>query len=333
MELAPDPLALVEHAETAEFPLSPPIFERHGSLVGERSQEPNRFLVKDGAADGIGQGQRAERPALKDERDQYHRAHVAEGNHLLIGPTVRGGIGQDRWPTAFEDVAGDGSVCGNRQSDQLRGMRAVGHLDREGAGLPDGIRHDDGCGCGIDQLSGTPRDGLKDAFDLSAGQDRRTDLANRVQPLAMPSCLLVEPRVFDGDPGLRGEHDKRALVIGVELRSIPLLGEVDIPKDPPTGCHGRPQEGRHRRMVAWKSDMARIVGYASQPQRLGIPDEDPQDAFTNRQRPNRATLFRRDTGGDEIVEAAVRSEYTQRTVSRVRQLDRQLDEPLQHNWK
>src|SRR6202165_2590006 len=56
VEFAADPLALVEHAETAQLALRPTILEGHRGLVGKGLDQPDRLLVEAGPAHGIGHG-------------------------------------------------------------------------------------------------------------------------------------------------------------------------------------------------------------------------------------------------------------------------------------
>jgi len=126
------------------------------------------------------------------------------------------------------------------------------------------------------------------------------------------------------------EDEDRGFVLGIELWRALLLGEVDVAENLPAGYHGRAQKRPHWRVVGREADVARIVRDALQAQGLGIPDENAQDPLADRERSDCLALLGRDAGRDEVQEPAVRTDDSQGSVSRIRQFDRQLDDPLQH---
>ena len=86
------------------------------------------------------------------------------------------------------------------------------------------------------------------------------------------------------------------------------------------------------RVVGWEAGGQRMAGQIVDPQRLGVIDQDTQDAVSGRQWADPGALRAVQPVGDELAEpvpAGPLVQHTQRAVPRVRQQGGRLDDTLQ----
>ena len=106
--------------------------------------------------------------------------------------------------------------------------------------------------------------------------------------------LLVEAGVLD-------RHRLQLLVFGVEW-TVPLLGQIKVAVGVPAQEDRDAEEAAHRRVVRREPDRARVVGDRLEAERLGIGDQDAEDAASARQLPDRCVGLGVDAGGQEALE-------------------------------
>ena len=159
-------------------------------------------------------------------------------------------------------------------------------------------------------------------------------LLQDLEPLQLPPAalgLVVEASVLDGDGRLRRKQDEHSLVLLVEGLGVLLVGEIDVPEHPSPPGDRSPEEGLHRRMVRREPDRPRVGADVRDPQRTSLADERAEEAVAGRGVTERGALFGRDPDRDELLDRpAVGCEHPEGSVSRVGEVDRQLDDPQEH---
>jgi hypothetical protein len=215
-----------------------------------------------------------------------------------------------------------------RSTSQALGGFAVGRLDDQFSFVTFGGCRDGGqvrrC-----QLAGVTGDHAQHHLGLVAAEDRGGDRPQGLQAARPVAGLLVQAGVGDRHPGLGGEHHQRALVVVVELRRAPLLGQVDVAEDLAARTDRRAEERPHRRVVGREADRTRVAGDLGQAQRPGVIDQHAEDAAAHRDVPDGRPFGVADPGGDELGDAAVAAEHAQGAVPGAGDLGRQLHDALQ----
>lgn len=151
------------------------------------------------------------------------------------------------------------------------------------------------------------------------------------QLLLCSAHLVVQPGVLDRDAGLCRQHDQRRLVVVGELRRPLLLGEVDVAEDLAQRLDRRPEERVHRRVVRWEAGRPRIGTDLGDAHRSPFPDQQPEDAVTHRQVPDRGSLLLGHALRDESLDAGgVLAEHAERSVTGPSDRHGQLHDPLEH---
>ena len=107
------------------------------------------------------------------------------------------------------------------------------------------------------------------------------------------SCTCEQPGVLDGDAGRPCQADDELLVdVGEDFRRS-LVGEVQVAEHLVAHADRDPEERRHRWMVRRESVAVGVLGEVGQAQRLGVDDEQPEDAVTLGQVADRRRARRR----------------------------------------
>ena len=198
--------------------------------------------------------------------------------------------------------------AGKVRSSELLGQEPVGGFDDQVVGSGG---EGQGGQVGADQLPGVAHDEAEQLAGVGAGQDRGGDGPDGLQPPGAIPRFLVELGVLDGHPGLGGQQDQGPLVVGVEVLTAALLGQIQVAVHPSTGGDRGAEERPHRRVVGWEADRAGVVGEVVQPQRSGVVDQHPEDAAADRDVADRRPLGVADPGGDELGDDAVAAQRPQ----------------------
>ena len=161
---------------------------------------------------------------------------------------------------------------------------------------------------GIDERARPLDDEVEQPLKVGLGTDGAGDRAGRLEPaigalelVAPGGRLTVEPRVLDRDRGPGREDHHRLLVALVEV-AVVLVGEVEIAEGRAADEDRDAEEAVHRRVLGREAVRARVLADVVHPQRLGVLDEQPEDAAAPRQVPDGAVLLGRDAAGDEPLE-------------------------------
>ena len=159
-------------------------------------------------------------------------------------------------------------------------------------------------------------------------------LLQDLEPLELPALalgLVVEASVLDGDGGLGREHNEDSLVLLVERLGALLVGEIDVPEHPSPPGDRSPEEGLHRRMIRGEPDRPRVGADVGDPQWTGFGDERAEEAVAGRRVAERGAFLGRDPDRDELLDQPpIGREHAERSISRVGEVDRQLDDPQEH---
>ena len=138
----------------------------------------------------------------------------------------------------------------------------------------------------------------------------------------------LQAGVLDGDAGRGGQRHRQPLVLDAELVRTLLVGEVQAP-DGFAAPDGHAEERSHLRVPGRKPLRQRVLAQVAQPHRLGIFEEDAEDALELRKAPDGRVGLVVDAARDEICQLAVLIYDAQGAVPRVYQLAGRLDDPLQ----
>src|SRR5262249_45503246 len=111
----------------------------------------------------------------------------------------------------------------------------------------------------IEQLAQAARDQIEEALEFGLGRERVADLVEGLELLRPAGRGLVEPRVLDRDRGLAGEQLDELLVLGGEILTVSLLGQVEVAVGDASEMDRNSEKGVHRRVMRRKSDRAGIV--------------------------------------------------------------------------
>ena len=113
----------------------------------------------------------------------------------------------------------------------------------------------------------------------------------------------VKTGVLDSHAGRRRQGDYELLVdVGEDLGGC-LVGEVEVPENLLPDSDGDAEERLHRRMVRRKPVTVGMLVEVGQPDRLGVHDQQPEDAVALGEVADRLALLVRQPHGDELAEA------------------------------
>ena len=194
MELLGDPLAVLEHGQALQLLLQPGILEGDGCLLGEGLDQLHGRLPQGRAALGVGHRQRAQGAATR--REGTNRAGPTPAR--TIGWAARSSADAS-WSATASPVrstspvtdpdAGKVAPCSSLGEQPVGGLdpqarppRREGQAGQVGADQRPGVAHHQG-----EQLAG-----------IDAGQDRRGDRPDRLQPPRPVLGLLIQ--VASGSP-------------------------------------------------------------------------------------------------------------------------------------
>ena len=221
-----------------------------------------------------------------------------------------------------------------------RALRGVGHLVpdeplRAGAccGLhdePAAARKRDEDVLGVDQALEPVGHELQHAGQLDHPRERVADLDQRLELPGPARRRLVQPRVLDGDRGLRREQRDHVDVLFGEL-SVALLGQVQVPVGDAAEHDRHAEEARHRWVVRREARRVRMVGEVGKAKWLRVADQHAEDASPARPLADQPLGVRVDAGDEEALEPCSRRiDHPERGVAGVGQLGRRLGDALEH---
>lgn len=127
------------------------------------------------------------------------------------------------------------------------GIQADGDLHGERPGVLHGGRDRGQRRSG--DLAGPLGDQTEHVGAPAAGHEAVGDLRVRLEPALPQPGVLIEAGVVDGDAGRHRQRRENRLVVLVELRAAPLLGEVQVAEDLVAHPDGHAEEAVHRWMV------------------------------------------------------------------------------------
>jgi hypothetical protein len=141
----------------------------------------------------------------------------------------------------------------------------------------------------------------------------------------------VEPGVLDGHAGRSGQGDDQFFVDVAEHLGRLLVGEVEVPEHLVPHQDGDAQEGVHRRVVGREPEAVGMLGQVGEPQRLGLDDEQAEDAVALGQIADGGVGLAVEADGDEVREpGAGLVEDPESPEPGVDQFHGGGDDPLQH---
>ena len=153
---------------------------------------------------------------------------------------------------------------------------------------------------------------------------RVVEIAGDALPVLYERELLqarVEPGVLDGYSGGASEgHDQLLIDVGEHLGGR-LLGQVQVAEHLVAEADRHAEERVHRRVVRREAIAVGMLAEIGEPQRLGIDNEQTQDAMTLRQVSDRTMRVIVDANGDELGEEGARLvEHAERAVASIDQV-------------
>ena len=174
---------------------------------------------------------------------------------------------------------------------------------------------------------------LEQRIRVSAAENVVGDVAKGIEPTLSSVCLLIQPRVGDGDSRLRGQHDQGFLILHREPSSTPLLGEINVAEYLAHRLYRRTQERMHRRVIGWESDGSGMVCDVRDPDWSWLANQEPEHAAPARRGSDEPPLLGRNSSRDKLHQLTRLSDDSQRSVAGVCNLGGQVDDPLQHDRK
>ena len=146
------------------------------------------------------------------------------------------------------------------------------------------------------------------------------------------SCTRAWRRAFSmATPAAAARPIDQLLVDVGEHLGRRLVGQVEVAEHLVAHPDRHAEERPHRRVVRREPVAVGVLAQVGEPQRLGVEDEQPEDAVALGQVTDRPAGLVVDADGDELREARARLvEDAERAVAGVDQVDRGLDDALQH---
>jgi hypothetical protein len=199
------------------------------------------------------------------------------------------------------------------ETNDLLGVLAVGCGDREGAV---GLWHGDREQTRIDEVAQAPCRQLQQARQGDFGRERVADLVERFELIRPDPRRLEQPRVLDCNGRLSGEEPDEVFVLGVEVGTALLLGEIEVPVGDAAQHHRDTEEAAHRRVVRGESDRAVVVVQIVETQSLRLVDQDTENASAKRKVADTVGVVGVDAMRDEAFEfAAIAVDDAERGIS------------------
>ena len=103
--------------------------------------------------------------------------------------------------------------------------------------------------------------------------------------------LLVEAGVLDGQAGRRRQPDGELLVDVGEGLAVGLVGQVEVAVDDAAEPDRHAEERRHRRVAGREPEAVGVGVQVGEPQRLGVEDQQTEDAVSFRAGADAARLL------------------------------------------
>ena len=142
----------------------------------------------------------------------------------------------------------------------------------------------------------------------------------------------MEPGVLDGDPRCHRKGQYQLLVILGELRSRPLVGQVQNPVDLAVHLDWHAEEGGHGGMPRREPEALRALGQVGQAEWLVLCNKGAEDAPPGGAGANGQFLLMAEADGQELVEGpAVLGEDAERAVLRIHEVAGLLTDPPEHH--
>jgi hypothetical protein len=158
-------------------------------------------------------------------------------------------------------------------------------------------------------------DDLEQDLFVVVGDQRASDLAGRVEPVAAAARLVIEARVLDGVAGGGGEGDHQVLVLGVEAAGQ-RIDHVQLTQDDAARPDRYREERAHRRLrrrdaveaginrhVVETDGVGRGERRAEQSAAGGRAADTPEQLVVQT---SRGEMFDRPVGGDDAQRAVLR---------------------------
>ena len=182
---------------------------------------------------------------------------------------------------------------------------------------------------GAGQLPGPPGDVGQYLVGRGAGQQPGGDLGAGLYPALLAAGRLVQPGVLHRHAGRGAQRDKHRLVVLGELPAATLVGQVQVAEHLVTDPDRDAEETAHRRVPLREAGRRPVGGDVRQAQRPGVVDQQTQQAASLGPVVDPRDLVLGQADRDELGQALALADDAERTVRRVDQADRGLDDPPQ----
>jgi hypothetical protein len=141
---------------------------------------------------------------------------------------------------------------------------------------------------------------------------------------------LVEAGLLDGEAGGDGQGHGHLLVdVGEDLLAL-AVAQVEVAEDLVADADGHAEERRHRRVVRGEPEAVGMLAQVRQPDRLGVDDQQAQDAVALGQLADGPPPLLVDADGDELREpGAGLVEHAERAVAGLDQVGGRLGDAPQ----
>jgi len=137
--------------------------------------------------------------------------------------------------------------------------------------------------------------------------------------------------VVDGRRRLARQKDRDVLVFVRERVTVDLVSDIEIPEYSTTAEYRNAEKRSHRRVTWRKPVRFRMFGQIRQANRLGLSDDEAEDAVTTWRRTDTSRQLGVDSIGREMLERLpIGRENTDGGVARADDFCRHLHRPLKH---
>ena len=182
---------------------------------------------------------------------------------------------------------------------------------------------------GFSQSTRARRDQCQHVTGVSAAEHRIVDFRDGPLPSLAPTRAFEQASVLDGNSGSSSQGGHRALILNRERSSLGLLGEIEVAEHHSTHSHRNSEKRVHRRVSLGEACGIRVLREVIQANRQRTFDQQPENSVTEGWRAQGCNLLGIEPHLDELRQRASRTQYAERSVARVDQVDRRTHDALE----